>query len=48
VSNNRTGELRIADSTLTGNPSLRFETAGFPGIFFLGAGTPQVIRSTLS
>lgn len=48
VSNNRTGELRISDSTLTGNPSLRFETAGFPGIFFLGAGTPQVIRSTLT
>lgn len=48
VSNNRTGELRIADSTLAGNPSLRFETAGFPGIFFLGAGTPQVTRSTLS
>ena len=47
VSNDRTGELRIADSTLTDNPSARFETAGYPGIFFLGAGAPQVTSSTL-
>lgn len=42
VSNNRTGELRIAASTLVDNPSGRFETAGYPGIFFLGAGSPQI------
>jgi hypothetical protein len=36
VSNNRTGELRIHRSTLEGNPSLGFETRGYPGIFFLG------------
>ena len=48
VSNNRTGELRITDSTLTNNPSLRFETPGYPGIFFLGAGSPQVTNSTIS
>lgn len=43
VSNDRTGELRITDSVLENNPSRGFETAGFPGIFFLGAGTPHVI-----
>lgn len=36
VSNDRTGTLRIAKSTLRRNPSLRFETPGLPGIFFLG------------
>jgi len=48
VSNDRTGELRIAGSALAGNPSLGFETAGFPGIFFLGHGSPQVSDSTIS
>jgi hypothetical protein len=48
VSNNRTGELRITNSTLTNNPSLRFGTPGYPGIFFLGAGAPQVTNSTIS
>jgi hypothetical protein len=47
VSNNRTGELRINTSTLQRNPSRGFETAGFPGIFYLGSGPPQVINSTL-
>lgn len=47
VSNNRTGELRIAGSTLDGNPSLGFETRGYPGIFFLGRGIPQVTDSVI-
>jgi hypothetical protein len=47
VSNNRTGQLRIADSTLSGNVSLGFETAGLPGIFYLGNGPAQVTNSTL-
>jgi hypothetical protein len=47
VSNDRTGELRISTSVLLHNPSAGFETAGFPGIFFLGLGTPQVINSTI-
>ena len=47
VSNNRTGELRIDRSTLDGNPSLGFETSGYPGIFFLGLGAPQVTASTI-
>ena len=47
VSNDRTGELRITDSILENNPSRGFETAGFPGIFFLGRGAPQVTNSTI-
>jgi Chlamydia polymorphic membrane protein (Chlamydia_PMP) repeat len=35
VSNDRTGTMTIASSTLQDNPSLGFET--YPGIFFLGA-----------
>ena len=48
VSNNRTGQLRIRNSTLVRNPSRGFETRGYPGIFFLGAGSPQLINSTIS
>lgn len=47
VSNNRTGELRIRQSTLERNPSRGFETRGYPGIFFLGRGAPQIVDSTL-
>lgn len=47
VSNDRSGELRIADSTLAGNRSLGFETRGLPGIFYLGNGPAQVENSTL-
>jgi hypothetical protein len=48
VSNDRTGELRITSSTLQRNLSKGFETPGFPGIFFLGQGRPQVTDSTIS
>lgn len=41
VSNNRTGHLIIEDSVLTNNPSLEFETNGYPGIFYLGDGEIQ-------
>jgi hypothetical protein len=47
VSNNRTGTLRIEDSTLRRNPNDGFQTAGYPGIFFLGSGAPVLVRSTL-
>jgi hypothetical protein len=47
VSNNRTGTMRIEDSTLRRNPSDGFETRGFPGIFFLGARDPEVSGSVL-
>ncbi|RAJ34590.1 hypothetical protein K353_05236 [Kitasatospora sp. SolWspMP-SS2h] len=41
VSNDRTGTLRTATTTLTGNTSEGFETPGHPGIFFQGAGSPR-------
>ena len=47
VSNDRSGTLKITDSTLKRNPSDGFETKGFPGIFVLAKGDPQVTRSTL-
>ncbi len=47
VSNNRTGELRIDTSVLERNPSLGFETRGYPGIFFLGRGAPRITDSTI-
>ena len=47
VSNDRTGNLVIQDSTLTNNPSMGFETAGYPGIFVLAAGPPMVTNSTI-
>jgi hypothetical protein len=48
VSNDRTGTLRIERSSLRRNPSGQFETAGYPGIFFLGSGRPEVISSVIS
>ncbi len=48
VSNDRTGTMRMDGSTLRRNPSDGFETAGFPGIFFLGQSPPTVSSSTLS
>ncbi|MEH0932766.1 hypothetical protein [Micromonospora sp. CPCC 205558] len=48
VSNNRTGTMKIENSTLRRNPSAKFETRGFPGIFFLGARNPTVTGSKLS
>ena len=47
VSNDRTGRLKIRNSVLRDNPSEGFETAGFPGIFFLGAGRPRVSGSVI-
>lgn len=48
VSNDRTGNMVIQDSTLCGNPSGEFETPGFPGIFVLASGDPAVSGSTLA
>jgi S-layer homology domain len=47
VSNNRTGHLVIEDSVLRSNPSDGFETSGYPGIFYLGSGPPQVTGSVI-
>jgi hypothetical protein len=47
VSNDQTGTLSIDHSTLRNNPSAGFETQGYPGIFYKGAGKPQVTSSTI-
>jgi hypothetical protein len=47
VSNDRTGRLIIEDSVLENNPSAGFETSGYPGIFVLADGDPQVTDSVL-
>jgi hypothetical protein len=48
VSNDRTGTATVQGSTMTGNPSAGFETAGLPGWFFLGAKPPAISGSTLA
>jgi hypothetical protein len=45
VSNDRTGTLAIRDSVLQRNRNAGFQTAGLPGIFFLGAGRPAIVDS---
>lgn len=47
VSNDRSGTLRLDRSTLQRNPSGQFETQGYPGIFVLADGDPQVVDSIL-
>ena len=42
------GALAIQDSTLCDNPSAGFETPGFPGIYALASGDPQVQGSLLA
>jgi hypothetical protein len=48
VSNDRTGTMSIDSSTLRRNPNKGFQTAGLPGIFFLGASAPSVTNSTIA
>jgi len=47
VSNDRTGTLRLEGSTLRRNPNDGFQTAGFPGIFYLGSGPIQSVNTTI-
>lgn len=47
VSNNKTGSLIIQDSFLSNNPSEGFETPGYPGIFVIANGDPQVTNSII-
>jgi hypothetical protein len=47
VSNDRTGTMSIAHSTLQDNLNDGFHTAGLPGIFFLGARRPAITSSIL-
>jgi hypothetical protein len=39
--------MAIKDSTLEHNRNDRFQTAGLPGIFFLGARSPTITDTTL-
>jgi hypothetical protein len=48
VSNDLTGSMSIDRSTLVHNPSLGFETAGYPGIFVLAGAPPAVTASTIT
>jgi hypothetical protein len=47
VSDDRSGTMSISGSTLERNPSAGFHTAGLPGIFFLGAGSPSINGSVV-
>ena len=48
VSNDKTGTLTIEHSKLRDNHNAGFQTAGYPGIFFLGQGHPVILSSSLS
>jgi hypothetical protein len=47
VSDDRSGTMSIRRSTLERNPNDGFQTAGLPGIFFLGAARPAIAGSVL-
>ena len=47
VSDDRTGTMSIRDSSLDSNVSDGFQTPGLPGIFFLGARRPTIVRTIL-
>jgi predicted outer membrane repeat protein len=47
VSDDRSGTMAIGHSTLERNHNDGFQTAGLPGIFFLGARRPTVTQSVL-
>ena len=47
VSDDRTGTMKIANSTLIDNPNDRFHTPGLAGIYFLGAHRPTITHTTL-
>ncbi|MDQ6822232.1 MAG: hypothetical protein M3076_18135 [Actinomycetota bacterium] len=47
VSNDRTGTMAIRASALVHNRNDGFQTAGLPGIFFLGARRPTIVGTVL-
>jgi hypothetical protein len=47
VSDDRSGTMAIAHSSLERNRNAGFQTAGLPGIFFLGARRPEITASVL-
>ena len=46
VSNDRTGTMSIDRLHADQQPERGFQTAGFPGIFFLGRGQPSLTSTT--
>jgi hypothetical protein len=47
TSNDMSGGIVIRDSVLSANPSLGFESEGFPGIFYVANGPPMVEGSVI-
>jgi predicted outer membrane repeat protein len=47
VSNDGSGTLVIQDSNLSNNKSGKFETTGYPGIFWMTSAKPTITNSTL-
>ncbi len=47
VSDDRTGTMTIRESTLEDNLNAGFQSAGLPGIFFIGGRRPTIADSTL-
>jgi len=47
VSDDRTGTMAITSSSLRRNRNAGFQTAGLPGIFFLGAHSPTITASAV-
>jgi hypothetical protein len=47
VSDDRSGTMSIAHSTLARNPNAGFHTPGLPGIYFLGAHPPAVTDTVI-
>lgn len=47
TSNDMSGSIVIRDSVLSANPSLGFESDGFPGIFYVASGPPMVEGSVI-
>jgi hypothetical protein len=48
VSNDMSGSLEIKDSVLSHNPSLGFESPGYPGIYYIAKSDPDTSGSTLT
>jgi hypothetical protein len=47
VSNDKSGSITIADSTVENNPKGTFETAGLPGFYVIAKGPANVVDSTI-
>jgi hypothetical protein len=48
VSDDHTGTLTLAHTSLRNNPNLGFQSPGLPGVYFLGRGRPRIEYSILT